>query len=87
MSFIFGTTGADLIAAAAAFDSVFGLAGNDTLSSSFATADLHGGQNDDSLVVDFDYQIASDGTYPDTQWLLYGDDGNDTITASAAISL
>ena len=86
MSVVFGTTGADLIAAAAASDSVFGLAGNDTLASSFATADLHGGQNDDLLVVDFDYQIASDGAHPDTQWLLYGDDGNDTITASAAIT-
>jgi Ca2+-binding RTX toxin-like protein len=82
MTVVFGTNSADSLPAAAATDTVFGLAGNDTLSSNFATADLHGGLDNDLILIDYDYVFAANGLYPDTQWLLYGDDGNDTITAS-----
>jgi Ca2+-binding RTX toxin-like protein len=85
MTVIFGNNGPNAIAATSASDVIFGLDGNDTLSSNFATGELHGGLANDSLSIDYDYLVFDAGPYPTMSWSLYGDDGNDTISASVDI--
>ncbi|MGB5835545.1 MAG: calcium-binding protein [Albidovulum sp.] len=86
MPVITGTNTADTIAATNANDTIFGLSGFDTLTSSFERADIRGGWGQDQISVDYDYVLVDGGPYPLMRWALSGDQGNDTISADVNIT-
>jgi hypothetical protein len=90
MSILRGNSSANVIAATGPDDTIFGLSGADTLSSTFARADLRGGWGQDLLTIDF--ELVREDTYPlppvplpYLRWSLSGDQGDDTLMATANI--
>ncbi len=78
MTIIFGTHGADTLTAASKNDVLFGLSGFDTLESTFSQASMFGGWGWDTLTVDYDQNV-NDPVQDAYDWMLFGDQGNDTL--------
>lgn len=79
-SWVWGTSGNDLIAYSSADDTIVGLAGNDEITAGAGNDDVHGGAGDDNIEGQDGDDLLHGGGGDD---ILYGGDGLDTLFGGA----
>lgn len=79
-----GTPGPDELNALADGDILYGLGGDDRLSSRFNMTALHGGTGNDTLRMDHDFLLPG-GASETIRVAQFGDEGNDTLFASIGV--